>query len=175
MVEGPRRVRPAPVFDVSRTEVEPLQQLDTGATGDGDALLSGLLDAAEPLDIDARIVPTEAWTDPGADGLCTAQPDVGQPRGEVKAQDSKAAMAGVRIHEHAHALLHVGVEDETERLKREVESEAVAYVVGRHFGLDTSHSAFTWRPGRTRTLILQKRFGRLSRTASSLIEAVERD
>jgi hypothetical protein len=28
---------------------------------------------------------------------------------------------------------------------REVEAEAVAYVVGRHFGLDTSYSAF-YRP-----------------------------
>ena len=32
--------------------------------------------------------------------------------------------------------------DRDERAKREVEAEAVAYVVGRHFGLDTSKSAF---------------------------------
>jgi len=32
--------------------------------------------------------------------------------------------------------------DDTERSKREVEAEAVAYVVGRYCGLDTSGSAF---------------------------------
>lgn len=33
-------------------------------------------------------------------------------------------------------------DDNTERSKREVEAEAVAYVVGRYCGLDTSGSAF---------------------------------
>jgi hypothetical protein len=37
---------------------------------------------------------------------------------------------------------HFDVEDDTERAKREVEAEAVAYVVGRYCGLDTSGSAF---------------------------------
>ncbi|WP_425492997.1 hypothetical protein [Natrinema amylolyticum] len=34
------------------------------------------------------------------------------------------------------------VDDETERSKRELEIEAVGYIVGRYFGLDTSGSAF---------------------------------
>ena len=34
------------------------------------------------------------------------------------------------------------VDDATERAKREVEAEAVRYIVGRYFGLDTSGSAF---------------------------------
>jgi len=46
------------------------------------------------------------------------------------------------IHEYAHALLHSDVDDATERSKREVEAEAVAYIVGRYFDLDTSGSAF---------------------------------
>jgi hypothetical protein len=41
-----------------------------------------------------------------------------------------------------HAQLHVDVDDDTERSKREAEAEAVAYVVGRYCGLDTSGSAF---------------------------------
>jgi len=56
------------------------------------------------------------------------------------------------IHEYAHALLHFDVDDDTERSKREVEAEAVAYVVGRYCGLDTSGSAFylaAWGVGRS--------------------------
>ena len=36
-------------------------------------------------------------------------------------------LAQTRIHEYAHALLHFDVDDDTERAKREVEAEAVAY------------------------------------------------
>lgn len=46
------------------------------------------------------------------------------------------------VHEYAHATLHSDVDAEQERAKWEVEVEAVGYVVGRYFGLDTSGSAF---------------------------------
>ena len=52
-------------------------------------------------------------------------------------------LARTLIHEYAHALLHFDVDDDTERAKREVEAEAVAYVVGRYFGLDTSRKGKT--------------------------------
>jgi len=64
-----------------------------------------------------------------------------------------ADLARTLIHEYAHALLHFDVDDDTERSKREVEAEAVAYVVGRYCGLDTSGSAFylaAWGVGRSR-------------------------
>ena len=168
--------RPAPVFDVSQTEGEPLPELDTMAAGQADELVTALLEAAAPLGIDARVIPTEEWAHPSAAGLCKPQPDVGRPRVEAKARERDAALAGVLIHEYAHALLHVGVPDETERTKREVEAEAVAYVVGRHFGLDTANSAIylaAWQ-GDERE-VLQERLGRISRTASEVIEAVDGD
>lgn len=46
------------------------------------------------------------------------------------------------IHVYAHDPLHFAVDDGTERSKREVEAEAVAYAVGRYCGLDTTGSAF---------------------------------
>jgi hypothetical protein len=46
------------------------------------------------------------------------------------------------IHEYAHTLLYFDVDDDIERSKREVEAEAIACVVGRYCGLDTSWSAF---------------------------------
>jgi len=58
----------------------------------------------------------------------------------VRGADSRPRWNRIH-HEYAHALLHFDV-DETERSKREVEAEAVAYVVERYCGLDTSESAF---------------------------------
>jgi len=67
------------------------------------------------------------------------------------------------IHEYAHALLHSDVDDATERSKREVEAEAVAYIVGRYFDLDTSGSAFylaAWQGDDAEGI--QERLGRIS-------------
>lgn len=161
------------MFDVSQTEGEPLSELETTATGDGERLVPGLLDAADSLDIDVRLTLADQWDGGDADGFCKPQPDKGRPRVEVRACDSDAEIAGVLIYEFAHALLHVGVDDDTERSKREVEAEAVAYVVGRHFGLDTRNSAFylaAWRGDDTG--ILEERLGRISKTADKIIGRV---
>jgi len=83
----------------------------------------------------------------------------------VRERENEADLARTLIHEYAHALLHFDVDDDTERSKREVEAEAVAYVVGRYCGLDTSGSAFylaTW------SLIIPISF------ASASAESVER-
>ena len=66
-----------------------------------------------------------------------------------------------------------GVDAERERSKREVEAEAVGYVVGRYFGLNTSGSAFylvAWQDDGTETL--QGRLGRVSSTAETINAAV---
>ena len=60
----------------------------------------------------------------------------------MKARPNQADLAVALVHGYAHALLHSGVDVEQERAKREVEAEAVGYVVRRHFGLDASGSAF---------------------------------
>jgi len=70
----------------------------------------------------------------------------------VRDRENEADLARTLIHEYAHALLHFDVDDDTEQSKREVEAEAVAYVVGRYCGLDTSGSAFylaAWGVGRS--------------------------
>jgi len=46
------------------------------------------------------------------------------------------------IHKYAHALLHFDVDNNTDWSNREVEAEAVVYVVGRYCGLNTRGSAF---------------------------------
>jgi len=75
---------------------------------------------------------------------------------------------GRLLHEFAHALLHFDVDDGTERTKREVEAEPVAYIVGRYCGLDTSGSAFylaAWNSEDTE--VIQERLQRISRRQKS--------
>ena len=95
-----------------------------------------------------------------------------RPLVEAKVRPNQAELAVTLVHEYAHALLHSGVDAESERPKREVEAEAVGYVVGRYFGLDTSRSAFylaAWQDDELETL--QDRLGRISATAETVIEA----
>jgi len=48
--------KPTSVFDVSQTEGEPLPELETEATGDAQDLVPALLDAADDLGVEVRIV-----------------------------------------------------------------------------------------------------------------------
>lgn len=166
--------KPTAVFDVSQTEGEPLPELETEATGDADDLVPALLDAAAALDVDVRVVDAAEWDQGDAMGVCKHRAHENQPVIEAKARPNQADLAVTLIHEYAHALLHVDVDDDTERAKREVEAEAVAYIVGRYCGLDTSGSAFylaAWQDDDTAGI--QERLGRISSTAQEIISTVE--
>ena len=61
-----------------------------------------------------------------------------------------------------------------ERSKREVKAEAVAYIVGRYCGLDTSGSAFylaAWESDDPE--VVRERLGRISTTAEEIIDAID--
>ena len=86
---------------------------------------------------------------------------------------NQADLAVTLVHKYAHALLHSSVDAERERSKREVEAEAVGYVIGRHFGLDTSGSAFYLAAWQDDVMeILQNRLGRISSTAEIIVKIV---
>ena len=122
---------------------EPLPELVTAAHGVADALVEALLVAGEALALEVRVVPPAAWAHGSAKGICTTRGrDADRPLVEAIDRENDADVATTLVHEYAHAELHVGVDEVDERAKREVEAEAVAYVVGRHFGLDTSNAAF---------------------------------
>ena len=167
--------KPTAVFDVSQTEGEPLPELETEATGDADDLVPALEDAAADIGVTVRIVDAADWEHGDAKGVCKyrSQRDL-QPVVEAKARANQADLAVTLIHEFAHALLHADVTDETERSKREVEAEAVAYIVGRYFELDTSGSVFylaAWQDDDADAI--QDRLGRIGSTAEELIETVD--
>jgi hypothetical protein len=173
--EGLVGFKPAPVFDVSQTDGEPLPELDTEAPGDAGGLVTQLTAADDDLGVTVRIIPEEEWSHGEAKGVCERVSLVdGKPLVEARDRENNADLARTLIHEYAHALLHVDVDDDTERSKREVEAEAVAYVVGRYCGLDTSGSAFylaAWASDDPEGV--RERLGRISRTAEELIEILE--
>mgnify|MGYP000206369820 CR=1 FL=1 len=172
--EGLVGFKPTAVFDVSQTEGEPLPELDTVATGDGEALASSLVDASEALGVTTHLIPSETWAYGNADGICNYRRQTGEgPLIEVRDRLNRADLARTLVHEYAHALLHEDVDDETERAKREVEAEAVAYTVGRYFGLDTSGSAFylaAWESDDAG--VVRDRLARISHTAQQIIDVV---
>jgi hypothetical protein len=172
--EGLVGFRPTSVFDVSQTAGEPLPNLDTDATGEAETLVPALVVAADELGIDVTVVSETDWSHGDAKGVCQYNRSRdARPAVEAKARANAADLATTLVHEYAHALLHADIEDGTERAKREVEAEAVAYVVGRYLGLDTSRSVFylaAWQDDNVETLL--DRLGRIRRTATEILDAI---
>jgi hypothetical protein len=137
--------------------------------------VSPLQDAADDLGVTVRIVDADNWDHGKAKGVCKQRSlyDL-QPIVEVKARANHADLAVTLIHEYAHALLHFDVDEECERSKREVEAEAVAYIVDRYVGLDMSGSAFylaAWQDDESDAI--QDRLGPIRTTAATIIDVVE--
>ncbi len=165
--------RPAPVFDISQTEGEPLPELETEANGTANELLPALLEAAVALEVEVEVVSPRQWSHGSAKGVCQYRLEK-QSLVEVRDRENEADLAVTLVHEYAHALLHSGLDTEDERSKRELEAEAVGYIVGRYFGLDTSGSAFylaAWEGDEPETLL--DRLERISSTAQKTIDIVE--
>jgi hypothetical protein len=169
--------KPTAVFDVSQTEGEPLPELETEATGDGEGLVPALRDTADDLGVIVKIVDAAEWEHGDAKGICKHRSgDNDRPVVEAKARDNQADLAVTLVHEYAHALLHDDIDDATERAKREVEAEAVGYIVGRYLGLNTSGSAFylaAWQDDGSE--VLQDRLSRISSCAQEIIGVVAED
>ncbi|UHQ98734.1 ssDNA-binding domain-containing protein (plasmid) [Natrinema zhouii] len=166
--------RPAPVFDISQTEGEPLPELETEATGEADELVPVLLEGASMLEVEVEVVSPAEWTHGNARGVCQYRSPAERPLIEVRDRENSADLAVTTVHEYAHALLHGDVDDETERSKRELEAEAVGYIVGRYFRLDTSGSAFylaAWEGEESEAIL--DRLERISSTAAEIIDVVD--
>ncbi|GAA0290858.1 ImmA/IrrE family metallo-endopeptidase [Halarchaeum salinum] len=172
--EGLVGFRPASVFDVSQTEGEPLPELETVATGDAGTLVTVLEDAAVELDVEVRLVDADEWIHGQAEGICKPRQSDERPVVEVRDRANEADLAVTLVHELAHALLHGAISDPLARSEQELEAEAVAYIVGRHYGLDTSNSSFylaAWAGDDPEAI--RERLGRISRTAEQLIDVVD--
>ncbi|WP_051663493.1 ArdC-like ssDNA-binding domain-containing protein [Alicyclobacillus macrosporangiidus] len=162
------------VFDVSQTEGNPLPTLDVNMNIEGDrhqALYDRLARVV------SRTIPIKHLPEDQMDG---ARGWYDPLTGEIALSEKNTPNQNAKtlIHEYAHALLHTS--DAGRRLPRqqkEVEAEAVAFVVCEAFGFDTSDQSVGyvagWSGGHKR--LFRESMERITRTARQIIEEIERE
>ena len=164
--------RTVTVFDVSQTEGKPLPELAKKLTGDAAQYESmvAALRSISPYPISIESFPG------GAYGCC----DFVEQRILVQPDMSQTQTIKTMIHEVSHAKLHAPEKTEElpqhkQRFVREMEAESVAYVVCRHFGIDTSDYSFGyvagWSRGRELSQ-LRESLDLIRNTAAELIDGI---
>ncbi|NLX24229.1 MAG: ImmA/IrrE family metallo-endopeptidase [Phycisphaerae bacterium] len=155
--------RAAYVFDVSQTDGEPLPEPGT-VSGDP----AGYAERLKAFIAVQGIRLEYADTLGGADGRSHGG------RIELLKGLTPAAEFSTLAHELAHEMMHHGEKrDGSTRTSRETEAEAVAFVVCRAIGLETSTAAqdyIQFHDGNTETLAAA--LDRIQHTAAAIIEAV---
>jgi len=123
---------PVNVFDVSQTEGEELPSLDVRLDGeDQKELFDSLLEFCSVKNIKVD------FKDFGVNGL------YGYSQGgsvKISSRDSLNTQVNTLVHEIAHELLHHPCD--LTKLQKEIQAEGTAYVVCKHFGLETK--SFTY-------------------------------
>ncbi len=162
--------RPVHVFDVAQTDGKELHVVDCPVV-DSDA--SALLNVLERVAGKRGIAV-------GYETMTGTQSGYATDKGARIALDdrhSSGQRAKTLAHELAHCALHFGKTDESTALTRnmaELEAESIAYVVCRHFGLDTTvrSSAYIalWSGD---AKALRASLERIAGTARTIIDDVE--
>ena len=123
---------PVSVFDISQTEGEELPELDVALQGnDQQKLLEALGEFCEVRNIKLD------FKELGVNGL------YGYSQGGrvvVSSKDSVNMQVNTLVHEIAHELLHHP--SDLPKQQKEIQAEGTAYVVCKHFGLETK--SFTY-------------------------------
>ncbi len=124
--------KPVPVFDISQTEGEQLPSLNPQPIANThEELLDKLKELSGKLKID--IVFEEL---PGMDGVSRIGTVV------IDSNKNPTEQSFILLHELAHELIHDTLQKRAELSKeqREMEAEAVAWLVARHIGLTETYS-----------------------------------
>jgi hypothetical protein len=155
--------RTAYVFDVEQTDGAPLPEASE-ASGDPGPKTVILVSAIRV----AGIAVDYADELGGALGLSSGG------RIQVLNGLKPAAEFSVLAHEYAHELLHRGVDRPTSRDTRELEAEAVAFVVSSAIGLDVTDAARDYiQLYRGDGEALCESLDRIQRTASIILAAID--
>lgn len=154
--------RPAYVFDIAQTDGEPLPEI-SDATGDPGAALIEIRQVIVRAGISLEYV--EALD--GALGTSSG--------GRIRVVNGLAPASEFMVlsHEYAHELLHHGDDRPASRDTRELEAEAVAFVVAHAIGLDAVDSTRDYihlyrgdRPA------LEQALARIQRAAATILTAL---
>ena len=167
-VKSVRGFRTVYVFCEEDTEGQPLPALTYGADSGGEELLSRLEWVTEE-DLNIRLDYDEI-KEPGVEGYSAGGRIV------IRTCLSATAKAGVIAHELAHELLHQKEKQADvvtkDRQQRELEAEAIAYVVMRHFGIE--HVACNYLATyKIDSAQLKQSLQTISTTAKFLIAAID--
>jgi hypothetical protein len=159
-VVGFRRVY---VWDISQTEGEPLPTLGevTGEVGESlDHLRQFLSGAGIALEYDESIAPAQGVSYGGRIALLPGQ--------------SKPEEFATLVHEAAHEFLHKSERrTATTKTLRELEAEAVAFVVSKAIGLNPTSSADYIQLYRGDAELLLESLEVIQRTASQILAAIQ--
>ena len=158
--------RPVYVFDVSQTDGEPLPEIDVPDVDTAaDTLLASLGRVASKRGIAINYTSLE----PGYFGVSKGG-SIDIATGHATGQQSKTL-----AHELAHEAMHKGEKRQgLTRSAAELEAESVAYVVCKHFGLDTEVRAARYIAvwdGNAKAL--RESLERIATTARDIIDDVE--
>jgi hypothetical protein len=148
------------VFDISQTDGEPLPEPPNWKSPEQNALLTKrLMDFAECRGIQVQLKKLTG----DIQGVSTGGIIILSPEAGTK----------TLVHEIAHELLHHKETRLMLHAERELEAEAVAYVVGKHFGLDgLSSPNYVALHGANAEMIMEH-MERIRGIAKEIIQALE--
>ena len=152
------------VFDVSQTEGDPLPDM-IHATGDVSALYPALVQAVRNEGITLEVLEDV----PGSFGALGASYG---GRIILCADLAPADAFRTLVHEYAHELLHWRAAKEDKTI-RETEADATAFIVCRHFNVESDTADYLLLHDST-TQVLLERLETVRRMAARIIEALER-
>jgi len=169
-----------PVYDISQTDGEPLPELGGGeliGTVDNYENFWAVLKKLSPFP-----VYLEKIEDSGTKGYCQYGKDA---KIVVDNDMSEIETISVGVHEISHARLHnytaeelatLPPEERKTRRMREVEAESVAFVVCKHFGIETGEASFPYIAGWSKNKEMPELKASLSliqKTSTELITQIE--
>ena len=129
------------VFDISQTSGDPLPSLMerdlTGSSLEVEALIDSIVECSE-IPVSFKLEVNDQVLKDGAKGYF----DNTGNKIVVKVDMDEKQIAKTLAHEYAHSLIHK--DTDKPRYQREIEAEALAFVICDHFGIDTSDYSFTY-------------------------------
>ncbi|AXV40402.1 ArdC family protein [Methanobacterium sp. BAmetb5] len=103
----------------------------------------------------------------------TSNGNVNKERILVAPKDNEAAMVASLIHEVAHYKLHISTGIKLDKAVKEIEAEAVSYIVSKYLGMQNDKSKYYIRSWSMGTEELRGRGKKVVSTAEAIIREIE--
>ncbi|MCX6083079.1 MAG: ArdC-like ssDNA-binding domain-containing protein [Chloroflexi bacterium] len=148
------------VFDISSTDGEPLPETPNWKSPEQNLILfSKLAEFAESKGISVIVKKLSGETQ-------------GVSKGGAIEIDPEAGVKTL-VHEIAHEIMHRDANRPDDSTIRELEAESVAYVVGKHFGLEGLNSPNYIALHHAGKDLIMQHLDRISHTSATIIQAIE--